>query len=179
MAASAENEGFRVLEDFPCNAILAPKVPPADPNRQGRNEGLRLVEELVIDAGSDSEAKGNADDQKRNGMLTDQQRQRLEGTSRIGKKILHKHKGGGGYRQMGIVEEEVYIMVNDYKHVIQKIKIERGIYGDGSQYAYRTGYYTYDANRKRIVWGQYTQFLTEREYKQLLSKARAKGWAIF
>jgi hypothetical protein len=111
--------------------------------------------------------------------MTDVQRQRLEAISRIGKLVVHKHKGASSHNGMGIVEDEVYIMVNDYKHVIQKIKIENGAYWDGSQYAYRTGYYTYDARRKRIVWGQYTQFLTEQEYKQLLSKARAKGWAIF
>jgi hypothetical protein len=179
MAGSAENEGFRVLDDFVCNAILAPQVPPADPKKHGKNEGLRIVEELVIEARGDTAAKANADDQTCNGMLTDQQRQRLEGATRIGKTILHKDKDGGGYRRMGIVEDEVYIIVNDYKHVIQKIKIECGTYWDGSQYAYRTGYYTYDAKRKRIVWGQYTQFLTEQEYKKLLSKARAKGWAIF
>jgi len=179
MAGSAENEGIRVLDEYVCNAILAPKVPPADPNKQAVNEGLRLVEEFVIEAGSDSAAEGKADDQKRDGMLTELQRQRLEGMTRIGKTVLHKHKDGGGYRRMGIVEDEVYVMVNDYKHVIQKIKIECGAYWDGSQYAYRTGYYTYDAKRKRIVWGQYTQFLTEQEYKELLSKARAKGWAIF
>jgi hypothetical protein len=31
----------------------------------------------------------------------------------------------------------------------------------------------------RIVWGQYTQFLTEKKYKALLAQARAKGWEVF
>ena len=55
---------------------------------------------------------------------------------------------------------------------------ESGAYWDGSKYGYRTGYYTYDKNMKYIVWGQFTQFLTEKEYNKLLTKARAKGWPI-
>ncbi|SRR5579883_516251 len=178
MAAPAENERFRVLDDFVCNAILAAEVPLADPSKQAGNEGLRLVEELVFEAGGDTAAKENVEE-KQSGTLSDLQRQRLEGISRVGKTIFHKIKGGDGHHRMGIVEDEVYVLVNDYKHVIQKIKIEDGAYWDGSHYAYRTGYYTYDAKRERIVWGQYMQFLTEQEYKELLSKARAKGWAIF
>ena len=50
---------------------------------------------------------------------------------------------------------------------------------DGSPYGYRTGYYTYDKTEKRIVWGQYTPFLTEKEYKSLLEKAKEEGWPIF
>lgn len=80
---------------------------------------------------------------------------------------------------MGVVEDEVHVMVNDYRHVIQKIRFAEGVAWDGSVHAYRTGYYTYDRNKKRIVWGQYTQFLSEREYKALLAQARAKCWDVF
>src|SRR5262249_7070954 len=154
----------------------APGIPQADPTKQGKNGGIRVVEELVF--GGAAEATEGVKDRDRS-VITDVQRQRLERVSRIGKQVVHKHKGGGGYRGMGIVEDEVYVLANDYKHVIQKIRLESGTYPDGSRYAYRTGYYTYDAKRKRIVWGQYTQFLTEQEYKQLLAKAQAKGWGIF
>lgn len=111
--------------------------------------------------------------------MTDAQRSRLESMSRRGKAVVFKKKGGGGHQTMGVVEDEVYVMVSDYKHVIQKIRFAEGVAWDGSVHAYRTGYYTYDAKKKRIVWGQYTQFLTEKEYKALLAQARAKGWQVF
>jgi hypothetical protein len=111
--------------------------------------------------------------------MTDAQKLRLESMTGVGKAVRFKNKGGGGHRIMGIVEAEVHVMVNDYKHVIQKIRFADGISWDPSTHAYRTGYWTYDAGKKRIVWGQYTQFLTETEYKALLAQARQKGWEIF
>ena len=109
--------------------------------------------------------------------LNDEQRRRLESMSRMHKPLYHKKKGGGGpARLMGTVVGEVYIMVNEYKHVLHKIE---GEFWGGDKYAYRTGYWTYAAGGQRIVWGQYTQFLIEKEYKQLLTKARAEGWDIF
>jgi hypothetical protein len=80
---------------------------------------------------------------------------------------------------MGTVEDQVHVMVSDYKHVIQKIRFADDLSWDGSTHAYRTGYWTYDAGKKRIVWGQYTQFLTEKEYKALLAQARQKSWDLF
>lgn len=43
------NEGFRVLDDFVCEAIPDPVVPLAPPNRRGQNEGVRVLEELSLD----------------------------------------------------------------------------------------------------------------------------------
>jgi hypothetical protein len=177
MASRGQNEGFEMLDDFVCEAIHAPGIPMADPSKQGENEGFDVVEELVFDAEGKEGSDDNQDSPRP--MLTDAQRQRLEAMSGMGKRVLFKRKGGDGHRAMGLVEDEVHVIVNDYKHVIQKIKIENGAYQDGSRYAYRTGYYTYDAKRKRILWGHYTQFLTEQEYKELLTRARAKGWPIF
>jgi len=97
----------------------------------------------------------------------------------VDKPLFHKNKSGEGRTKMGIIKEEISIMVGDYKHVIQKVQFEDGLSWDGSTHAYRTGYWTYDAKGKRIVWGQYTQFLTELEYRALLQKARDKGWQIF
>lgn len=112
-------------------------------------------------------------------MLSTEQRSRLERMSRIGKPLWHKQKGGLGFDLMGTVVDEVYIIVSDYKHMIQKIRFAEGMGWGGNEYAYRTGYYTYDAQGKTVRWGQYTQFLTESEYRELLAKARRKGWAIF
>lgn len=108
-------------------------------------------------------------------MLSAEQRSRLERMSRIGKRVLHKQKGGVGFNLMGTVVDEVYVIVSDYKHMIQKIKFADGMGWGGNEYAYRTGYYTYDAKAKTVRWGQYSQFLTESEYRELLAKAKAKG----
>jgi len=111
--------------------------------------------------------------------LTDEQTKRLETMSLMGKPVRHKEKGGSRGapgRVMGKVVDEVYIIVHDYKHVLHKIE---GDFWGGDKYAFRGGYWTYTADRKNIKWGQFTQFLTQREYKQLLAKAREKGWDIF
>jgi hypothetical protein len=51
MPASGQNEGFHVLDDFVCQAIPAPTISPAGPDKQGRNEGMFVTEELVFEAG--------------------------------------------------------------------------------------------------------------------------------
>lgn len=46
-----ENEGFCMLDDFVCQAILGPGVPQADPTKQGKNEGINVglnVRDLFI-----------------------------------------------------------------------------------------------------------------------------------
>jgi hypothetical protein len=113
-----------------------------------------------------------------NAPLTPQQQLKLESMSMKGRFITFKYKGKTGRSKIGLVEDEVYIIVGDYKHLIQRVKFEEGVSWDRSTHAYRTGYYTYDASRKAIKWGQYTQFLTEAEYRALLGKARDKGWPI-
>lgn len=64
-----------------------------------------------------------------------------------------KNNRGGGYRIIGEVVDEVYEMVSDYKHLIQRIRFSTGISWDESEFGYRTGYYTWDAGYKRITWG--------------------------
>ena len=107
--------------------------------------------------------------------MNDEQRKRLEAKSGVGKTVTFKDKRTGEAVPWGTVTDEVSIIVGDYKHLIQRIERKEG-YWDGSRVGYRTGYYTYDKEGKRILWGQYTQFLTEREYNKLLNKAKAKGW---
>jgi len=112
--------------------------------------------------------------------MTEEQRKRLEATSGIGRSIRFMEKGETERTNMGTVVDEVYIIVGDYKHLIQRIQSkETEPYWDGSRIGYRTCYYTFDAKGKNIKFGQYTQFLTEKEYTVLLSKAKAKGWPIF
>ena len=111
--------------------------------------------------------------------LTPDQLVRLESMSMIGRLVTFKNKGKPGSWIVGTVEDEVSIIVWEYKHLIQRIKFAAGMSWDGSTHAYRTGYYTYQTGRAYIKWGQYTQLLTETEYRELLGKARKKSWDIF
>src|SRR5437899_2041436 len=99
--------------------------------------------------------------------MTNEQTERLEGMSGIGKPLTHKNKDGSGWTRMGTVEDEVFERVGEYKHLIQRIRLAQTSW-DGCEYAYRTGYYTYDRNLKNIKWGQYSQFLTQKAYRELL-----------
>jgi hypothetical protein len=62
MAQRAENEGFRMLDDFVCEAIHDPSIPLANPAKQGRNEGMSVVVELVSGAPRETETAGNGSD---------------------------------------------------------------------------------------------------------------------
>jgi len=75
----------------------------------------------------------------------------------IGKPIHFKLKQTGDRTLWGTVEDEVYIMVDDYKHMIQRFKFAKEISNDDSEYGYRTCYYTLDKKEQKIKWDQYTQ----------------------
>ena len=110
--------------------------------------------------------------------MNEEQKKKLEAASRIGKGMWFKNKTTGKRSCLGTIEDEVYIFVGDYKHLIQRIHFNPGVSWDGSEFGYRSGYYTFDKTGKRVKWGQYTQFLTEKEYPKLLVKAKEKGWLI-
>jgi hypothetical protein len=57
MTTSAENEGFRMLDDFVCSAIPASGVPQADFAKSGKNEGMRIVGELAFEERSGTKAE--------------------------------------------------------------------------------------------------------------------------
>jgi hypothetical protein len=61
MDKHARNEGLRVLDDFVCEAIHNPAIPQAQPNKQGQNEGMRILEGTVQESGrlEDNELAGN------------------------------------------------------------------------------------------------------------------------
>jgi hypothetical protein len=120
----------------------------------------------------------NKSQQERTHTMTPNQAKRLKGMSRLGKAVWFKNKGRPGHQKMGTVVDEVYIIVNDYKHMIQKIQFNDGVFWHGSKFAYRASYYTYDGQKKTIKWGQFSSFLSEKEYKKLLSKAKKKGWIL-
>jgi hypothetical protein len=65
MAQRAENEGFRMLDDFVCEAIHDPATPLANPAKQGRNEGMSVVAEILFDAPPASQAGDKQNDSPR------------------------------------------------------------------------------------------------------------------
>lgn len=99
--------------------------------------------------------------------------------SGTGKFVKFKHKGREGYRLIGEIVDEVSVICDEYKHVMQRIRFSPDASNDGCRYAYRTGYWTWTADGKKVVWGQYTQLLSEREQRKMIARARAKGWPIF
>jgi hypothetical protein len=48
MSTQGQNEGFRVLDDFVCEAIPNPAVPQAPRDRRGQNAGAQVLSELVF-----------------------------------------------------------------------------------------------------------------------------------
>jgi hypothetical protein len=58
MAAQGHNQGFHVLDEFVCDAIPEPSIPLATPLNQGRNEGMSVVEELLLEAGNAPPSEG-------------------------------------------------------------------------------------------------------------------------
>ncbi len=53
--------------------------------------------------------------------MTEEQRARLEGMSMKERQVWFKNKGAAGKELMGVVEDEVYSMVSDYKHMIRSV----------------------------------------------------------
>jgi hypothetical protein len=53
--------------------------------------------------------------------LTADQLAHLESMSMIGRPITFKYKGKPGSWTVGTVEDEVFIIVGDYKHLIQRV----------------------------------------------------------
>ena len=111
--------------------------------------------------------------------MTKSERKLLEAKSGIGKPVWFKFKGKPGRKLWGWVEDEVSIIVNDYKHLIQRIKLEPGFRasdGNHHKYAFRTAYYTLAAKSRKPVFGQYATMLFESDYQRLACMAHEKGW---
>ena len=73
----------------------------------------------------------------------------------------------------------VSIIVSDYNHMIQRIKLSLGTarkWGVGN-YVYRTCYYTLSAKERKPVWGQYHALVSAADYRKLVRKANKKGWS--
>jgi len=93
----------------------------------------------------------------------------------IGKVIQFKDKEDGTYSQVGTVIDEVSVFDYDYKCFIQKIEYgQEWVEPMREKFGYRIGYYTIDAKKTKILWGQYACQMPERMLKELIEKARVK-----
>ncbi len=110
--------------------------------------------------------------------MTRKELQTLKQCTGVGKKVWFKDKYTREPFLVGEVEAEVSTIVSDYKHLIQRIKLDSKTERDwgGITYVYRTGYYTLSAKTRRLVWGQYHQLIPAESYQILARKANRKGW---
>ncbi len=101
--------------------------------------------------------------------------EQLRDKTTIGKAIRFKEKENGTYSQVGKIVDEVSAFDYGYKYFIQKIEYgPEWVKPMRSKFGYRIGYYTIDAKKTKILWGQYACEMPERMLKELIEKARAK-----
>ena len=99
----------------------------------------------------------------------------LQGKTTKGKEIWFKDKEDGTFSKVGIVDDEVSVVCFDYKYFIQKIKYTSPwVESMGEEYGYRIGYYTIDAKKTKILWGQYASQIPAIFFKELIEKTSAK-----
>jgi hypothetical protein len=99
--------------------------------------------------------------------------------SQLNRKVYFVGKGTNVRTIVGTVEDEVSIIGDHCKLMIQRIRhTPQQASAAGSTVAYRSCYYSYTADMKRIVFGQYAQCVSKPEFQDLLKQARAKGWPL-
>ncbi len=108
--------------------------------------------------------------------------ERLHNWSNIGKITKFKEKKIKGKKvELGTIVDEVsQIQHNDpeYKHFIQKIEYKEQMF-KGLKYSgtgYRMCYYTIDAKETKIAFGQFACHMTEKDFTELMNKAKDKGF---
>ena len=103
---------------------------------------------------------------------------KLESMTRIGTEVRVIDRRTGRETFWGVVEDEVAIVVEDAKHVIQRIRLADDAKRNGDEYGYKTGTFFVDRHTGRIKWAQYAQAVTESELQELLVLAKKKGWPV-
>jgi hypothetical protein len=78
----------------------------------------------------------------------------------------------------GVVEDEVSLVTDRAKHVIQRIRLAKDVSWDGSDYGYKAGSFVIDPATGKVKWAQYSQVVSEHEYRELLAKVKTRGWPI-
>ena len=102
---------------------------------------------------------------------------RLESLTRIGEDVRLIDRTTGRERLWGVVEDEVGIVVDGAKHVVQRVRLADDVRRNGNEYAYKTGSFTMKA-RGGIRWTPYAQTVSENELRELLGLMKKKGWPV-
>jgi hypothetical protein len=109
--------------------------------------------------------------------ITKAQRIALKQATGRDKKVIFKYKGSKQRYEVGTVDDVVSVLLGEYHHLIQRIKLTPKIQKKWkSRYAYRTCYYTLTALSRKPAWGQYHQLIVASGFRQLAKKAIKKGW---
>ena len=108
--------------------------------------------------------------------ISPQQTEKLDSYTGLNKKVVFKDKHTGKRFVVGKIVDEVSVLSFNYKYVYQKIELAPDMTWDGSRYAYRDGYYTWDAKMVKVVWGQFHALPSEKEKRGLLKSAYSRGW---
>lgn len=103
---------------------------------------------------------------------------KLDAATRVGKTVQALGRDGTSTLAFGVVEDEVCLVVDGAKYIMQRIRLADGVGWDDSRYAYRFGAFVVDVRTRAIRWTQYTPTMTEREYATLLARA-AEKWPAF
>ncbi len=116
-------------------------------------------------------------------MTDEEKRLALEELDFVGREVFCTQKGDWSTRRtrhlFGTVEGEVQLIVDDVRHMIQRIL------KPGGDVFYRTCYHTWESrvrkNRAKlqIGYGQFPSLLASKHQAKLLNMARLKGWEAF
>lgn len=96
----------------------------------------------------------------------------LARATRVGREIWTTTDAGARVL-CGVVEDEVDVLTDTVKHVIQRIRL-----ADGGAYGYETGSFVLDAGSGRVKWSQRVQVILETDYREMLEKAKTRGWPL-
>ncbi len=106
--------------------------------------------------------------------------ERLRRYTGVGQPVTHKDdKGKSARYKLGEVDDAVSVLIRDYNHVLQKIKLtdkQASASRWGTKYVFRSCYFTLADRTKRITWGQYNPILYPWVFRALIRKAQKKGW---
>ncbi|MBI1734547.1 MAG: hypothetical protein HYR51_05175 [Candidatus Rokubacteria bacterium] len=96
----------------------------------------------------------------------------LERATRVGREVWIRTDTGVSVL-CGVVEDEVQVLTDGAKHVIQRIRL-----ADGGAHGYETGSFVVDPGTGRVKWSQRPQVISETDYRELLEKAKTRGWPL-
>lgn len=80
---------------------------------------------------------------------------------------------------LGVVEDEVAVIGNQVKHVLQRIRLSNRPPSGPDEYGYKLGTFVWSETSRSVKWAPHAEVMSEREIGELLSKARDRRWPLF